>query len=366
MNNPLQNIFFQLLRLGLWGQGTLITDRPLSDEDWSQIYTAAVKRTVEGLIYDSFTLLPEEQLPSQSLRLKWAIRIDQIERHNSKMNTTIAMLHRMFSEAGLQPILQKGQGVANCYRIPLHRISGDIDWYFDHGGYAHARDLLKKEQLIFEDTAGFSLNYLFNSIDIEHHKKLFDIRNPFKRNYLKKIQEQYSNHCQYLHIAEQSIRLLSPELQLLQVNTHILKHLITFGIGLRQFCDSARLYHTLSSNIRPDTLKKIYQTLGILPWAHALHYLLVKYLGLRKEELPFSYPIDLKVDWIMEEVWYAGNFGYHDERFEGDKISSLSVHPKGANRLWTNFKRYYKYAPMEVLFYPLEQLYSSVIGIDRD
>ncbi|WP_286727480.1 MULTISPECIES: hypothetical protein [Sphingobacterium] len=76
MNKRLQNIFFQLLRLGLWGQGRLNIDHHLSEEDWQQLYTAAVKRTVEGLIFDSFNFLQEDQLPPPPLRMKWAIRID--------------------------------------------------------------------------------------------------------------------------------------------------------------------------------------------------------------------------------------------------------------------------------------------------
>ncbi|RKF32486.1 hypothetical protein BCY89_15030 [Sphingobacterium siyangense] len=366
MNKQLQNIFFQLLRLGLWGLGRLNVDHRLSAEDWQQLYTAAIKRTVEGLIYDSFNLLQEDQLPPPSLRMKWAIRIDQIERINMKMNTVIATQYQFFSDIGLSPILQKGQGVAQCYRSPLHRVSGDIDWYFECGGYAEARKSLKKKHISIEDTAGFSLNYRYQNIDIEHHKKLFDIRNPFKTGYLKNLQKRYADQYQYLKVEDQSVRILSPELQLLQVNVHILKHLIALGIGLRQFCDSARLYHTLSSQIDPDALKKIYRDLGILQWTHALHRILVDLIGLPITDVPFPYPKDIEINWIVDEIWYAGNFGYQDERFEGGKTSSLSMHPDGANRLWTNFRRYYKYAPMEVFFYPLEQLYSKVIGIDRD
>lgn len=366
MNKQLQTIFFQLLRLGLWGQGHLNIDYHLSEEDWQQLYTAAVKRTVEGLIYDSFSQLREDQLPPLALRMKWAIRIDQIERVNMKMNAIIAEQYHFFLNNGLRPVLQKGMGVAQCYRIPLHRVSGDIDWYFEHGEYSKARTLLKKEHIHIQDTAGFSLNYVYDGIDIEHHKKLFDIRNPFKSSYLKNLQKRYADQYQYFKVENQSVRLLSPELQLLQVNVHILKHLISLGIGLRQFCDSARLYHTLSSQIDPDILKKIYRDVGILKWAHALHRILVELIGLPITDVPFPYPKDIEINWIVDEIWYAGNFGYQDERFEGGKTSSLSMHPDGANRLWTNFRRYFKYAPMEVFFYPLEQLYSKVIGIDRD
>jgi len=81
---------------------------------------------------------------------------------------------------------------------------------------------------------------------------------------------------------------------------------MTYGIGLRQFCDSARLYYSVSSQIDPVALERIYQKTGILKWIHLLHFLLVEYLGLPKESLQFNYPTDLDASWMLDEVWYSG------------------------------------------------------------
>ena len=367
MDNQLKSIFFQLLRIGLWGEGTLSLDQPLTSDNWNEIHRYAIDHTIEGVIYDSFTFLEENQLPPQSLRLKWAVRIDRVERNNLQMNEVIAKQFDSFNALGLRPILQKGQGVARCYRIPLHRISGDIDWYFEADGYSVARNQLKTEGIAFQDTAGFSLDYDWQGVHIEHHKKLFDIRSPLKYSYLRKISKKYSDRYEKLLIHNISIRLLAPEMQLLQVNSHILKHLLGFGIGLRQFCDSARLYYTLSNTVDPIGLKQIYKKAGILRWIHLLHKILVDYIGLPKSYIPFPYPEDLDVTWMINEVWYAGSFGYNDERFRGGKtISTISVQPKASKRLFLNFLRYIKYAPQEALFYYWVQAYSKFIGKDTD
>ncbi|CDT33782.1 conserved hypothetical protein [Sphingobacterium sp. PM2-P1-29] len=155
-------------------------------------------------------------------------------------------------------------------------------------------------------------------------------------------------------------------MQLLQVNAHILKHLISFGIGLRQLCDSARLYYTVVSQIDPDTLKKIYQGAGILGWTHLLHIILVKNLGLPKDKVPFPYPEGWNADWMMDEIWYSGNFGFHDERFKNGKISPFSIRPDGTHRIWKSLRNYFKYAPQEILFFPFVRTYSKFLGIDKD
>ncbi|RKE45373.1 nucleotidyltransferase domain-containing protein [Sphingobacterium detergens] len=366
MDNQLKDIFFQLLRIGLWGEGTLSLDQPMTTDDWNRIYRYATNHTIEGLIYDSFSFLEEHQLPPQSLRLKWAVRVDQIERHNAKMNNVIAEQFTAFSSHGIRPILQKGQGVASYYRIPNHRISGDIDFCFEDDGYAKARSFLKENQLKFQDTAGFSLDYNFKGIHIEHHKKTFDFRSPLKRSYLKKLLEVYKEKQQTVSINDISVRLLAPELQLLQVNIHILKHLITYGIGLRQFCDSARLYYLVSAQINNEALQKIYEKTGVMKWTHLLHKILVENLGLPTSKLPFPYPENLETDWMLDEVWYSGNFGFKDERFENSKKSTRFARPDSPKRLWQNFKRYVKYAPQEAIAFPLIHTYSKFLGRDSD
>jgi len=366
MSDKLRNVFFQLLRIGLWGEGQLSSAQSITAEDWNIIRKYANNHTVEGIIYDSFPFLEEQQLPPQVLRLKWAVRMDQIERYNEKMNQVIAEQFDLFSDYGIQPILQKGQGVASYYRIPNHRISGDIDWCFEADGYKKARNFLKNNHPTFQDTAGFSLDYNWKGIHIEHHKRTFDFRSPLKKNYLKKLLLDYKDKKKIVLINDVSVPLLAPELQLLQVNIHILKHLITYGIGLRQFCDSARLYYTVSSQIDPLALEHIYQKTGILKWIHLLHRILVEYLGLPKNSLPFAYPEKLDAEWMLDEVWSSGNFGFHDTRYEDGKKSSNFTRPDSPKRLWQNFKRYVKYAPQEAISFPIVHTYSKYLGKDSD
>ncbi len=80
MKDQVRDIFIQLLRIGLWGKGTLNISQTLSEKDWDKIHRYAINHTVEGIIYDSFPFLTEEQLPPYSLRLKWTVRVDKIER----------------------------------------------------------------------------------------------------------------------------------------------------------------------------------------------------------------------------------------------------------------------------------------------
>ncbi|WP_432715248.1 nucleotidyltransferase family protein [Sphingobacterium faecium] len=82
---------------------------PLSDSEWSKLHSWTKSHTLAGLIFDSLSFLIDDQLPPQSLRIKWDVRVDQTERHNTKMNQVIAAQYTSFTNSGLQPIYKKGK-----------------------------------------------------------------------------------------------------------------------------------------------------------------------------------------------------------------------------------------------------------------
>lgn len=361
MEDHLRNTFFELLRIGLWGKEAHSFTQTVSADDWSVIYRYGLLHTVEGVLFDALSQLHEEQLPPRMLRAKWAIRVDQIERNNSRMNAVIGQQYAHFAQKGMRPILLKGQGVAACYPNPAHRVSGDIDWYFEGDEYHQAVRLLQEKGLAIKSAFGFSLGYDWNGIPIEHHSRLFDLKNPLVKGYLKRLQAAYGTEAFY--VEGQRVDILKPELQIFQVNVHILKHLLGFGIGMRQICDAAVLYRAYAHKIDRVALRKMYQKVGILKWIHQLHGILVHDIGLPEENLPFPLPEGLKADWMMDEIWQSGNFGFYDERFADGKVSFVSVRPDGARRLWRGLRLYFPYAPQEAFFFPIRRASARIMAM---
>ncbi len=181
------------------------------------------------------------------------------------------------------------------------------------------------------------------------------------------MEKSYQNKQQAEIINGTGITLLAPELQILQINAHILKHMISFGIGYRQICDAAMLYRAYKGQVDNDALKNMYKKAGILKWVHVLHHLLESHMGLEKNYIPFEYPKNITSDWMLNEIWNGGNFGHYDDRYvNGKVIKTISVYPDGAKRLWGNFKRYFPYAPQEAIFLPIIKLYAKIKGTEFD
>lgn len=359
-DTKIQTALLSLLRLGLWGKGEAEKVFPLSPQQWQELYYSAQRHTIEGLVFDSFQHLPVDWLPPRDLLMKWTVRIDQIERHNKNMNACIKEQLNLFNSNGIYPILLKGQGVAACYDIPNHRVCGDVDWYFEQkDDYRKANKLIEQKNIDISYTAGFSAEYLWGTVVVEHHTRMFDIHNPLSFAFLNRLQKQFYSQKLKRELQENTLLLPAPILMVLQVNVHILKHLLAFGVGIRQLCDSAKVYHAFQSDIDGQELKKIYQRLGILKWIHLLHAILVKYIGLSPQSLPFELPESADADWMMDEIWMSGNFGFLDSRYKVNENQSHTIRNQATQRVWANLRRYFKFAPMEVISFPLVQLYSK-------
>ena len=127
---------------------------------------------------------------------------------------------------------------------------------------------------------------------------------------------------------------LPSEANHLLLSTHILKHLINEGIGLRQLCDIAMAFNALHSVTNKNELECICRKWHIHRWNRLLYALLIKYLGVPADLLPFS--TSLCPDKLMQEIWESGNFGHGDERY-GERPTG-----KWANKRYTLKRIFHK------------------------
>lgn len=354
--------FMELLRAGLWNRKPELKLFPLHENCWMEIHKTAQKQTVSGILYDGVLLLPEDCRPPLNILMGWAAEIEFMERRNLSMNLVVTELYRLFMREGIKPVLQKGQGLAAWYIHPLHRACGDIDWYFSSSDYKKAISLLAKKKVHMVRQAGFSLAYICKGILVEHHSRLLDFHNPFVQGLLKDLEEREVSKSMYVPIQGEEVSFSSPLLCHLQVNMHILKHMLSFGIGLRQLCDSARVCKRLYGQTDGAELENIYRKTGIYRWILALNELLVMELGLPEEYLPFPRQSGISYDWMMSEIWTGGNFGFYDSRYGGHKI--LAGHRRHLWRHWFHrFCLHLRYSPQETLWFPIMQVYSRFLKI---
>ncbi len=312
--------FFSLLRSGLWEKDpTDLSPFPLSSEQWSLLYAQACRQTVQGIVYRGLSFLPSELLPPQDLLLKWVVESLRIEKNNRLTNEAVIALSEFFSSFGIDFVLKKGQSAAALYEYPYARACGDIDLYFrTKKDYRRANDLMERQGIPVHRRPDGTREYNWQGIEVEHHSTLMYLRNPFISLFLKKIERK--QRFGFIHLPENNsyeIRIPSPPVTLLMFNTHIMKHALISGIGLRQLCDMARAYYKFRDLYDGEELHRIYKKAGILKWSRLLHSFLIRFLGLEKEYLPYA-ETTVSVDRLFETIMCGGNFGrYADGRSKG-------------------------------------------------
>ncbi len=338
-----RNAFLTLLQSGLWGRDPVTEDfAGLSDEEWDEIFRMSGRQTVTGIVFDGICRLPEESQPSERQFAGWVVAVDMIETGNRRMNAALKELAALFAGNGLWPVLLKGQGIAALYPTPAHRECGDIDFYFSsHRPLSlpkrpssevtndcpfdrlrdRAEEIIESKGIKVSRMPDGSLSYSWKGIEIEHHPSVVDLNSPRLKNWVKTLDNDPGFVPSSL---AGGLWEPSPELNALLLNTHILKHAIGKGIGLRQMCDLAMAYHRMSeeekSAERGERIFSLYRQAGILKWSRLLHSFLVGVIGLPEEELPYS---ERDVDYapLMTVVEEGGNFGqYRSGGYEGSGV----------------------------------------------
>lgn len=304
---PIQQALLLLLRQGLWNRqedGSALF--PLDDLQWNEIYHQAKKQTVQGIVFDGINLLPADCMPPRSLLLRWMVEVDSFERMNRHHKAILNGLQQTYAQSPVIPfVLLKGLNVADFYPHPGHRLLGDIDLWFGNEEQTE-ESILRMEALglpVHRGGKGES-SCVINGVLIEHHSYLIDLHSPLLRKEIRRWEAE---------VFAQSEGTLPPIANQLLLSTHILKHLINEGIGLRQLCDVVMTFNALHQEIDGAELERISHQWHILRWNRLLYALLVKYLGMPVEQLPFN--TNTCPDKLMQEVMASGNFGQGDERY---------------------------------------------------
>lgn len=290
-----------LVKAGLW-ERDIDEVLSLTVDQWDEVIKSAQRQTVLGLVARGLEHLREGSTePSDDAYMRLAVETEKCEARNAKMKHLQEDLFVDFEAVGLHPVHLKGQSVARYYAFPELRESGDIDIYFPAEEFEKA--IPGGAQIASDGSA----EYMRDGVVIELHRQLLDISDPSKKELIDRLIDRYGF----------SEGTTSPGLTLLLLSTHILKHVLGRGVGLRQICDYARVVAVLS--VDKMQLQTDFASLGMSRWISVLDSFCARYLGSELEDIE----PDL-ADRFLEIVLEGGNFGQHSGRGEGVWSTFLS------------------------------------------
>ena len=315
---------FALLRCGLWGGTANPSDFPEST-DWKAIYRFAKQQTVEAILYDGLSTLPSHLYPESSLLRQWYTYVVKIEQSHKLVNQRLTEVVAHLQTEGIQPVLLKGQGIAQNYLTPNHRHCGDIDLYIGKKEHKRCCKVIGNWDIGPTD---FSQNkkhhsFMFKGVNIELHRIAQHLENPLSN---RRFQDWTERHLSAGNIRKweiDGVELWLPpaNFDALYIFSHLYRHFFQGGIGLRQFCDWVRYLHRFRHSINRQVLERDLTDFGLARVWRLFGPIAVEYLGLPEEEMPLYIPAYSKsAETIVGYILKDGNFG---------SFSRMSPRPKG-------------------------------------
>ena len=325
-----QRAFFELLKAGLWGDQRSVQE--FKDVDWERVYQLAQEQSVQGIVLQGIEAVQGawlkvhgSPLVPRILLLQWIGEVRYVEQQNKDMNVFVAELFGQLREAGVNAVLVKGQGIAQCYEKPLWRSSGDVDLLLTEENYEKAKALLLPQATDVE-TEFVSLKHIGMTLrgwPVELHGTLHSRLSERIDGVIDEVQKEVLNggKVRSWQNEKQQVFLPAPNEDVIFVFTHVLRHFYIEGIGLRQICDWCRLLYTYRDSLNHDLLELRLRKAGLMTEWKAFYNLASRYLGMTDLDSRFMVHdsrFDKKSERILEFVLKTGNFG-HNREFKRSK-----------------------------------------------
>ena len=313
--------FFGLLRmsLGLSQEFPFDTDA----DGWRQWYQTAVRQSLVGVCWQGVCLLPKDKMPPVEIVLQWASEAETTRGLNELLNQEAVRLTQLFAGQGRQTAILKGPANARLYPDRLSRQVGDIDIWVEGGKKGVVALLMMELGLVTElgstsvdgkPTASYHHVHLRPTKDhivVEvHFRPSSGNFNPFTNRRLQRwLEQEIGSSCQPV---DEGFNVPSVRFALMMQLSHVQRHFLVEGIGLRHVCD----YYWLLKNSTEEDRREVASHLssfGLRYTASALMWVLHEVLHL-DESLMLCPPDSYRGEWMLREIMAGGNFGHHAGR----------------------------------------------------
>lgn len=287
-------------------------------EDWIELHHLAERQSVLGPLYSGVCQLPENQRPPKSLFFRWGMEAEAIRGLNKKMDATACRLTQIFAELGCRSVILKGQANALLYPDPGLRQSGDIDIWVE-GGRLNVLEVLSKANLLESASVGLhdvTLPARRFGFPVEvHFQACSGNRNPFSN---RRLQEYLNQELKRISPCTKGFNVPSTKFALVMQLSHIQRHFLTVGIGLRQIVD---YYFLLISSTAEDRseIRGLLDKFGLTRVAGALMWVLQDLLLLDNLYLLCS-PDCSRGERFLADILEGGDFGQYSKRTRGSLV----------------------------------------------
>ena len=346
--NPNEEALLTLLRKGLLGSEENL---PESFSDFQEVARLARKQTVLSIV--ARVMLSDQRYSSQIPRPQ-QVKLKSFVVSNAmkydEMTQTLARVVSQLHEAGIEPVLLKGHGLAANYPDPALRQCGDIDLHVGADSVKAYDVLSASADTIDKRTAaeyGKHFSAFYKDIEVEVHRHTSShAPDRFGKAYDKAAATGLKENLQLYPVDGVQVATPAPDFNAYYVFDHLFEHFLMSGIGLRHLCDWMMHLKKYAGKIDMERLAATLEGTGMMePW-QVFGNVIVEHLGFPEQDFPF-YARSAKADRVFARIMKEGNFGKDTSYYKGrtssvlmTKLNSLWFHVSRAVSMMTLFPRH--------------------------
>ena len=278
----MRELFYRILNTGLWGGGSCSKGFSVSDRERRTLFEMGRLQAVGGLLAMGMDVCGADL---GSDRLSWIKTLMYIEKRGKKIELLANGIVERLAGEGLTAEVFKGPSVAKWYRKPEARSFGDIDIVVMKGT-ERIEEVLRKWGIGYkrehEDVV-----CMIERISVEFHHRRDYVYCPKDNRVLQRLVKEHPE---------------SAEVYLVCVMVHLRRHILTYGMGMKQVCDVAVMLR--NAELDMEYLSKIIRELHMERFCAALFGFLKRCLEV--EVFPIEPDCGRNSVFIEETVWRDG------------------------------------------------------------
>lgn len=345
-----KSLFFEIIKVAL-GNKTELSKIP-TPKEWYCIYDESEKQAIAGIVFEGVQKLPKEQWPPQDLLFEWIGLSEQIRKQNNVVDKQTAEIWNQLKKDGLGVAILKGQGVATLYgELAPFRQSGDIDIWVK-GGYQKVCEYVQRTRPT-DDVAYHRFHYdYFEDMEVELHHRPTLMRNLLDDRNLARWYNRFDADS-FVYLKDKGFAVPSLEFNRIFILTHIYRHFLFEGIGLRQVMDYYFVLKNSPAEIAEKAeIWKALKSFRMMRFAEAMMWILHTQFGLEEKYLICGMN-EKEGRFMLGEIEQSGNFGRGETRYK-------YLHLLKLRKLIAHGSHLILHYPSEVLWTPIWLVYHKV------
>ena len=262
----------------------------------------------------------------------------------------IPKLFRKLRSDGVDVVLVKGQGAAQCYEKPLWRASGDVDLLLDTENYEKAKKVLIPIAYDVEAEETWKRHQAMKIMGVEvelHGRMPFGLSEKVDEVIDEAIERAINDNIALNENQNENGVVMVPKADehVFLVFTHFLRHFFIEGVGLRQICDWCRMLWMYRESLNYELLEERIRKAGLVTEWHAFASLAVDYLGMPVAAMPlYDSKFNAKSERILKRVLKSGNFGHNYDLSYRSKYKGMKY------KVVATWRRFWEFASLVPVF----------------